>query len=182
MGSPKSLAKYNGVTFAERIYYEADKITKNVIFLGEGPLPESLKDKTVIPDKAGDGGPYRAIRSAYSYRATDWFMWAVDMPLITSDAVCDIISLKNEYGGSVIPYNRDADVFEPFCAYYSKNLLRQINELYNDKFYNIQRMLRFLEIKGCGEIFEKYSNVIRDYNYSVPRRKNYEFSKKNKTI
>ncbi len=178
MGSPKSLAKYNGVTFAETIYREALKITENVVFLGAAPLPDSLKDKTVIPDTGSEGGPFQAICSAYEYRKTDWFLWAVDMPLITKDIVLDIISQKDRYNGNSIPYNKELDVFEPFCAYYSKNLLRQLSLLYNDKLYNIQKMFRFLEIKGNPEIFEKHRNGIRDFNYCAPCEKRYEFNKK----
>ncbi len=178
MGSPKSLAVYNGTTFAEIIYKEASEITQNIVFLGASPLPDSLKDKTVIPDDGSGGGPFQAARSAYVYRKTDWFLWAVDMPLITKDIVLDIISQKGRYNGNSIPYNKDLGVFEPFCAYYSKNLLRQLSLLYSDKFYSIQKMFRFLEIKGNSEIFEKYKNEIRDFNYCPPDRKQYEFNKK----
>lgn len=164
MGYPKSLIRYNGLTLAEIIYREALKITNRVVFLGESVLPSGLKDSLIIPDSEGEG-PLKAVTAAYNFKKCDWFLWAVDMPLITKDIIVEMIDDKKNYGGNLIPFNKDVGVYEPFCAYYSETLLHQTSLLYDsEKIYNMQRVLRFLEVRGCHEIFEKYREQFNDWN------------------
>ena len=163
MGYPKSMIKVDGVPLCEIIYQRAKNITDNVVFLGEAPLSAGIKNPTKIKDSYDSGGPFKAVYSDYDYKKTDWFFWAIDMPLITEKIILHILS-QREKMEDVIPYNRNRMIYEPFCGYYSKKLLKQLTMLYSDKLYNIQRMLAFLEVKGCSEIFDLYQDEFRNWN------------------
>lgn len=164
MGYPKSLALYNGITFFEHIYNICSKFSKNIYRLGDADVLEKYKYVPMIIDDK-KLGPLSGIIAAYNFKKIDWFILAVDMPLITEEIVEEILKLreKNNYG--VIAYNKEIDKFEPFCAYYSKELLSDITKRIDKENYSLQRILKLINFKGNEELFEKYKKEFNSINY-----------------
>ncbi len=164
MGSPKALAIYNGITFFENIYNIAIQFSKNIYRLGDAEVPKKFQSVPIITDDK-KLGPLSGIIAAYNYKKIDWFIWAVDMPLITKEIIEEILKLKEISKYGVIAYNKEIKKFEPFCAYYSKELLNDIVNTVDNENYSLQRILKLLHFKGNEELFEKYKDNFKSINY-----------------
>ena len=162
MGFPKSMVLYNNIPLIEHIYNTATLVSKNVVILGEGEIPDNLKKVKCIKDKNLNLGPLSAIVSSFEYKKTDWIYWATDMPFVTKDVLLELIDLKKESPLGVIPYRKDIKKYESYFGYYSKELLQKMISLISCDVYSVQRILEILQIKGNSYFFDKYKNLLKD--------------------
>ncbi len=163
MGKPKALIQYKGKSFFEIIYEIAKNFSSNIYRLGDAEVPQQYRSVPIINDNK-KLGPLSGIISAYNFKNIDWLILAVDMPLITKEMIEEILILREKNKKGVIPYNKEIDKFEPFCAYYSKELLYNIINTISKENYSLQRILKILNFEGNSELFEKYKKNFKSIN------------------
>ena len=163
-GSPKSMFLYNGIPLIEYIYKILLTFSNNIVILGESEKPTSLKDVPTIKD-APIRGPISALVSAYNYKKTDWFFVATDMYKITKEMIEDMLSLQSSNNESIIAYHANIKKYEPFFAYYTKELLENIIQNINTENYSLQRILSLLNIEGNIRLGDKYRENFKSLNH-----------------
>ncbi len=159
MGTPKSLLMLNGITFAEKIYNEAIKVTPSVFFVGNAPLSDDLKKRTIIDDEGK--GPLNGIKRAFEYRRGDWVFLAIDIPLITADFINSIINNAGNKGYS-IPFNRNEALYEPLCAFYNEAFLSDLFKQKEDG--SLQKLFKKMSLQGDDLLFELGQKIINPCN------------------
>ena len=124
MGSPKSLLKVGGETFAEKQYRILKKYCDDAYLLGSGPLPESLRDAPRMADPPGIEGPIAGLITAGRFAPfADWVILAVDMPNINESHIEKLLAGRKPGFKCVMAQNPDSGKPEPICALYSSQLL-----------------------------------------------------------
>lgn len=124
MGTPKHLLESNGVTWLELILSRLQERTEKVVISGEGPIPGSLKDITVVHDIPGMQGPLAGILALLQkYPGKSWLVAGCDMPDIEVAALDWLLKYRGPGVRAILPdLNGDGHV-EPLLAYYDHSCL-----------------------------------------------------------
>lgn len=164
MGRPKSLLLYKGKPLVEHIYSEALKVVEEPVILGESPLPAALQGVKVLPDFGVDG-PLGAVRAAINYSESDWFFWAVDMPLLKAEHIFELLLSCAPGSPAAVPYHGDAEIYEPYFAYYSREILLKINGKLKKTIYSMKKLLKYYNIEGNSDFASRYKEELKSWNY-----------------
>lgn len=166
MGRAKSLVLYQKLPVIEYIYNEALKISKNVFILGSGETTDKLKKVRKLKD-SNFPGPLGGVISAIELYDTDWFFWAVDMPLLNHIDILRLLNYKSNFPLAIIPYYKDIKIYEPYFAYYSRELLIKIKKLLTEDqdFFSMQRVLKYFQIKGNETLGKELRSKLKSWNY-----------------
>jgi molybdopterin-guanine dinucleotide biosynthesis protein MobB len=118
MGRPKQLLDIGGKSFAERVAAAlADSVGRRVL-LGEGPVPEPLRDLTRLPDPPGVIGPIAGLVTALRWHPrAAWLVAACDQPLVEPAAFEWLLDQRRPGRWAVLPRTANGPV-EPFLAVY----------------------------------------------------------------
>lgn len=119
MGKPKHLILENGTTWLERTVELLNRITERVVIVGDGSVPESLKDITRLPDIYGINGPTAGILSAMRWAPdASFIVSACDLPNLSLDALRWILSNRRPGAWAIFPRLPGNSKVEPLLSYY----------------------------------------------------------------
>lgn len=118
MGRPKALVQLEGRAFAERVAEALGAVADELVLLGDGPVPETLRALPRLADPAGVRGPMAAVLSALRARPdTAWLIAACDQPLASAAACRWLLAARRTDRMGVMPRFGDAPA-EPALAIY----------------------------------------------------------------
>ncbi len=104
MGRPKGLLKVNGETLMERSVATLSKVAHRVVLAGSARLPAGLSGMDRLPDIPGGRGPLSGMMSCFRWSPDSaWFISAVDMPFMTTDAWQWLLSKRSPGAWAVLP-------------------------------------------------------------------------------
>ncbi len=131
MGRAKHLLPdSSGRTWVERTVALLDGLCGQVIILGAGHLPDSLTDRTRLPDISDACGPMAAILSAMRWAPNaDWLMVACDLPNLEAEALHWLLAQRRPGIWAALPVLQMDGLPQPLLAYYnyrSRPLLEQL--------------------------------------------------------
>jgi molybdenum cofactor guanylyltransferase len=120
MGSPKHLITESGQTWLKTIVNVLTPHVTEVVLLGSGELPASLRHLPVLPDAAEPvGGPLRGMRTAMRWAPdSSWIFCGCDQPRITHDALQWLFDQRSHSIHAIQPRCAEDALPEPLFAWY----------------------------------------------------------------
>lgn len=129
MGQAKSLLRFGGTTFVERVTAVMRQRGERVVLLGDGPAPPMPPDVARLPDVPGLAGPLAGILAALRWMPhTCWLIAACDLPRLRVEALDWLLGQRRPERWAVLP-RLVPQRLEPLLAVYepeSRELLEQI--------------------------------------------------------
>jgi len=123
MGTPKSLLRFDGRTFAEHVISALQRCVHEVVLLGDGPLPASARRLAQLPDVPGHSGPLGGMLAAMQWqRDACWIFAACDLPRLRTAALDWLIAQRAPERWAVLP-QRAAGRVQPLLALYEPEAL-----------------------------------------------------------
>lgn len=115
------------------------------VYIGSNNLEYNSFGYPVVPDKVKNIGPLGGIYSCLKVSPSDDnFILSCDMPLVSSDLIQYILSIRENYE-VVIPMFRGYP--EPLCAYYHKAIVPHIESSIEKNIFKIQDVIKVLKTK-----------------------------------
>lgn len=120
MGEPKHLLKMaDGRTWLEHIVDAVEPCVREVVIIGSGDIPDTLRGLKVLPDVVDAAGPLAGILSAMRWGPfVSWLFMACDQPLITTEGLLWILGNRRPGVWAVVPETAHDKRFNPFPGYY----------------------------------------------------------------
>ena len=119
MGQPKHLLTIRGTTWLEHIVATVRPFVQQVVLLGDGDVPASLRGVPVLPDVPERSGPIAGMLSAMRWRPdASWLFSACDLPLISAAAVDWLTKRRVAGAWAIMPRLAKTQVVEPLFALY----------------------------------------------------------------
>ncbi|MFC1485682.1 molybdopterin-guanine dinucleotide biosynthesis protein MobB [Candidatus Latescibacterota bacterium] len=119
MGIQKHLIMENGKTWIERTVEIIRQVTGNVMIVGSGVLPESLRNIPHLPDIPGIPGPMAGTIAALRWApGASILATACDLPFLSADALNWILSHRRPGVWAVVPKLKNVRNVEPLLAHY----------------------------------------------------------------
>ena len=119
MGEPKHLLRSGGVTWLERATQTVAPFVEQVVLLGGGEIPASLRSLPVLPDVLDKQGPLAGMLAAMRWRPwATWLFAACDLPDLSADAVRWLLDTRAPGVWATLPRLPGADGVEPLLAHY----------------------------------------------------------------
>jgi len=121
MGSPKTLLRAGGESVLERIVAAAGEVSREVVLVGEAPLPAGeLSAMQRIQDAPGVEGPLGGLLAALRSRPrTTWIVLSCDAPLLSADALRWLLAQAKPGVIAVVPHLDSPESPEPLIALYT---------------------------------------------------------------
>ncbi len=121
MGFPKSLLRAGGEFVLERIVAAAGEVSREVVLVGEAPLPAGeLSALRRIPDAPGVEGPLGGLLAALRWRPrARWIALSCDAPFLSADALRWLIAQTEPGAIAVLPHLDSPETPEPLIALYT---------------------------------------------------------------
>ncbi len=119
MGRPKHLIATDGRTWIEKTVATIRQQVPQVVLLGAGDVPSSLRTLPVLPDVADADGPLRGMRAAMRWAPrAGWLFFACDQPYVSDAAVAWLLAKRRPGTRAVMPLLPGRPAPEPLGAYY----------------------------------------------------------------
>jgi molybdopterin-guanine dinucleotide biosynthesis protein MobB len=119
MGQPKHLLRTGGTTWLEHVVATLQPFVGQVVLLGGGEVPPSLRALPVLPDAPGKHGPLAGMLAALRWSPhVSWLFTACDLPRISPAAVAWLIGQRGPGISAILPRLPDAQGVEPLFALY----------------------------------------------------------------
>jgi molybdopterin-guanine dinucleotide biosynthesis protein A len=119
MGEPKHLLRAGGVTWLERAVQTVVPFVEQVVLLGGGEIPASLRPLPVLPDVPDKQGPLAGMLAAMRWRPwATWLFAACDLPDLSADAVRWLLGTRAPGVWATLPRLPGAAGVEPLLAHY----------------------------------------------------------------
>lgn len=116
---PHHMVIKDGMTWLERAVKNVKPYVDQIVLLGDGKVPESLKEYQVLPDVHDKKGPLSGILAAMRWQPyASWIMMASDMPEITPASIEWLLDQRGPGVRAVLPQLADNSEPEPLFAYY----------------------------------------------------------------
>ena len=129
MGRAKSLLRFGGTTFLERVTAVVRQRAERTVLLGDGPAPPMPPEIARLSDVPGLAGPLAGILAALRWRPDAcWLIAACDLPGVRVEALDWLLSRRRPEYWAILPKLVPPRV-EPLLAVYepeSAVLLEQI--------------------------------------------------------
>lgn len=123
-GRAKALAEIGGQTLAERSIriVENSGVASKICFAAGDEVKFAIEaqrlDTPFIFDLIADRGPLGGLHAALNHAVSEWiFLFACDLPAVTSDLIGRLGDLLSDEFGAVIPQQSDGRL-QPLCAFY----------------------------------------------------------------
>ncbi len=119
MGAPKHLIVDNGKTWIKKTTEILKHVSKRVVIVGAGSVPDELTDIVHLPDIADIPGPMGGILSAMRWAPyVSWLVSACDMPDMTQEALEWLLSTRRPGVWATLPRLGESGRIEPLLAHY----------------------------------------------------------------
>lgn len=119
MGSPKRLVKTADKTWLERTAEIVQSLVHQVVVLGRGEIPGSLRELPVLTDVQDVEGPLAGMLSAMRWRPfVSWLFLACDLPLLSAKAAEWLLSTRVPGVWATMPKLQGGRNLEPLLAHY----------------------------------------------------------------
>jgi len=119
MGQPKHLLRTGGTTWLEHIVATLQPFVRQVVLLGGGEVPPSLRALPMVPDAPGKHGPLAGMLAAMRWNPdASWLFAACDLPRISPAAVDWLTRQRGPGVQAILPRLPDAQGVEPLFALY----------------------------------------------------------------
>ena len=121
MGFSKTLLRAGGGFVLERIVAAAGEVSREVVLVGEAPLPAGeLSAMRRIQDVPGVEGPLGGLLAALRWRPrTRWIVLSCDAPFLSADALRWLLARAKPGDIAVVPHLDAPDRPEPLIALYT---------------------------------------------------------------
>jgi molybdopterin-guanine dinucleotide biosynthesis protein A len=129
MGQSKSLLRWEGESFLERVLTAVRDRVERVVLLGDGPLPTAMNNYRRLPDVPGLAGPLAGMLAAMRWEpAVCWVFAACDLPRLRSEAIDWLLGERCPDHWVVLP-RVDPKRVEPLLAVYEPQAVELLEEL-----------------------------------------------------
>ena len=127
MGKDKGLIEYHGIPQRDYIYNLLNEVCdETFISIRKDQVPEIPKEYQVIIDDDIFRGPYNGILSAHQkYPNVSWLVLACDLPLISIEALKELISARNSNKLATAFALKENPLPEPLCAIWEAEGLKK---------------------------------------------------------
>ncbi len=125
MGEPKHLLTDGGRTWIEQVVATVAPRVGQVVLLGRGELPGTLRHLPVLPDVTDrpEGGPLRGLRAAMRWApGAGWLFVACDQPCVSAPAIEWLLAQRRPGVHAVLPRWTPLSPPEPLLAWYDHRL------------------------------------------------------------
>ena len=121
MGYPKSLLRAGGEFVLERIVAAAGEVSREVVLVGEAPLPAGeLATLRRIQDAPDVEGPLGGLLAALRWRPrANWIVISCDAPFLSADALRWLLAQAKPGAIAVLPHLDSPETPEPLIALYT---------------------------------------------------------------
>jgi molybdopterin-guanine dinucleotide biosynthesis protein A len=121
MGFSKSLLRADGEFVLERIVAAAGEVSREVVLVGEAPLPAGeLSAMRRIQDAPGVEGPLGGLLAALRWRPrARWIVISCDAPFLSADALRWLLAQAKPGVIAVLPHLDSPATPEPLIALYA---------------------------------------------------------------
>lgn len=178
IGVNKSLLKIDDKTIIEFIVETLlHSFEKVIIISNDIDSYKFIKLKT-YPDIYINKGPLGGIHSGLFHSDTEKnFVVSCDMPLVTKEIISYITNYPSEKKIKVASLKGK---IQPLCGFYSKSVLKEVEEILNDSISENYSVRRLIEITG-SEVIELSDNKIFSENafLNINNIEDFQFFKKN---
>ena len=150
MGTPKPALDAGGRSFLEHTIGLLRAVCREVWV---SRAPDTVLDVPagahgVLVDDEPDGGPLVAIRTALNFRTgVAWLVVAVDMPLLTADALARLAASRAPGYEATAFRNPETDGPEPLCTIFETSARRTLTECADSGERSVRRALSRLETR-----------------------------------
>jgi len=164
MGTPKHLITKDGKTLLENTAARLNKVSDDVIILGDGAVPGSMKNTRRLPDITGVDGPAAGILSAMRWAPyTSFLVTACDMADLTVEALAWLLSRRRPGTWAVIPTIKGGSHVEPLMAYYDFRARSLLEEVVFRGCYSPSRLAGHPKVMTLSPP-DRLRNAWRNYN------------------
>jgi len=119
MGEPKHLICRNGITWLEHTARALNPVAHQVVLLGNGKIPPSLKSLPVLPDVKDKQGPLAGMLAAMRWHPrVSWLFVACDLCNVSTDAIRWLLSMRTPGVWATMPRLPGSKGVEPLLAHY----------------------------------------------------------------
>ena len=126
MGAPKQLIEWRGRPLVAPIV-DVLSMIRRPLFLGGGPLPDSLAAEERLADAPDHVGPVAGLIAALRHDAVPWIVCACDMPLISEAALEWLVRARRPDTHAVLPVASGR--VQPLFALYEPTALPLLERL-----------------------------------------------------
>lgn len=149
MGRPKSLLRSGGRTWAEAAHDAVASHVRDVVLLGDGPVPGSLAHLPRLVDVPDHVGPLAGMVAAMRWRPdAAWVFAACDMPLLDGEAIAWLLTQRSPGTWAVLPRQVGETRAEPLCAWYDPRLRPILEECDRPQAVAGHRRVRVVDLPG----------------------------------
>ncbi len=129
MGRPKHLIRAGGRTWLERTVERLDAVADRLVIVGDGEIPESLRERPRLSDCPDCAGPLAGILAAMRWAPdAGWLVVACDLPDLDHRALDWLLAQRRPGRWAIVPC-RDDGRPEPLLAYYDPRALPLLESL-----------------------------------------------------
>ena len=120
MGFSKSLLRAGGESVLERIVAAAGEVAREVVLVGEAPLPAGeLRAMRRLQDAPGVEGPLGGLLAALRWRPrARWILISCDAPFLSAGALHWLLAQAKPGAIAVLPHLDSPETPEPLIALY----------------------------------------------------------------
>lgn len=146
MGTDKSLIDYHGKAQRYYVYEMLEWICDKVFISCNSTQKESITDPyKMLADlpQYENIGPMAGLLTAFNYYPDrDFLIVGCDYPFITTKDLKEFVKSVNHEKIASAFYNQDQALYEPLLAWYSHKSKNEIQRMYGNEEFSLQRFLR----------------------------------------
>jgi molybdopterin-guanine dinucleotide biosynthesis protein A len=165
MGFSKSLLRVGGEFVLERIVAAAGEVSREVVLVGEAPLPAGeLTMMRRIQDAPGVEGPLGGLLAALRWRPrTRWIVISCDAPFLSADALRWLLAQEKPADIAVVPHLDAPERPEPLIALYTPRARSLMEPAARAGEQSIRRILAGMKIHS-PRVPEKFRKAFENVN------------------
>jgi molybdopterin-guanine dinucleotide biosynthesis protein MobB len=158
MGQPKHLLRLGRRTWLEHIVATVRPSIPQVVLLGAGEVPPSLRGLPVVPDVPDRRGPLAGMLAAMRWRPdASWVFVACDLPQISPTAVDWLLGKRAPGVWAILPRLPDGRGVEPLLACYEPRARLLLEDSLAPS--DLARLPRVITPEPPSEIAGAWTNV-----------------------
>jgi molybdopterin-guanine dinucleotide biosynthesis protein A len=119
MGGPKHLLRVGGLTWLEKITDTVRPFASQIVVLGSGDVPPTMRSLPRLPDVPERRGPLAGMLAAMRWQpGSTWLFVACDLPMISGEALQWLLDQRAPGVWATLPRLAGAPGPEPLLAHY----------------------------------------------------------------
>lgn len=140
MGRPKQILSRGGLTLVEIAVSAVERVIRQVVLAGSGPIPPGLHRFERLSDPPGIAGPMAGLLAAMR-RAPEaaWVVVACDMPRVREQAVVWLLEQRGPGVRAVLPKNTEGGV-EPLLAVYEPSMKGELERRFENGRFGLRHL------------------------------------------